>query len=87
MMKNNLPTGLGKLYKKDGAVYIGHFALGKAEGEGLFIFTDGSYFEGEMKNNVAETSKGHFRNANIKYNGGFRNNVFHGAGVEKGDEF
>ena len=63
---------------------MGSFQNGSAEGPGTCVFADGSYYEGEMANNVAETTCGHFRNATIEYLGGFHLNEFHGQGVEKG---
>ena len=48
-----IPHGLGKMYKEDGALFVGRFSHGKAEGEGLYILKDGSYYEGLFKDNVA----------------------------------
>jgi hypothetical protein len=57
-----MPTGCGKLYKKNGSIYVGYFKEGKAEGNGLCVFVDGSYYEGEMVNNLAECTNGHYKN-------------------------
>lgn len=61
-MQNSLPKGCGKVYKKNGSVYVGHFRDGKAEGLGLFVFPDGSYYEGEMMDNIAESPKAYYKN-------------------------
>ena len=50
-IQNGLPIGMGRLFKKDGSVHTGEFENGKANGKGVFIFPDGSYYEGNMKNN------------------------------------
>ncbi len=39
------------MYKSDGSLYIGEFQKGKAEGKGAYIFTDGSYYQGNFKDN------------------------------------
>lgn len=49
------PNGFGKMYKSDGSVYLGYFNHGKAEGKGAYIFNNGAYFNGEFRNNLAET--------------------------------
>jgi hypothetical protein len=46
-----LPSGYGKMYKEDGSLYIGEFSKGKAEGQGVYIFTDGSYYQGKFIDN------------------------------------
>ena len=66
---------------------MGNFQKGSAEGPGLCVFADGSYYEGEMVNNVAETTCGHYQNATMQYHGGFHLNEFHGHGVEKGTHY
>jgi hypothetical protein len=53
----------------------------------MCVFPDGSYYEGEMSDNMAESISGHFKNESIEYNGGFHLNEFHGQGVEKGSGF
>lgn len=49
-MKN--PHGYGKLYKKDGSLYVGSFLNGKANGKGVLIFADGSFVNGTFENNM-----------------------------------
>ena len=48
----NNPGGFGKLYKKDGSVYIGEFSNGKANGDGVLIYPNGSYARGTYNNNM-----------------------------------
>ena len=48
----NKPGGFGKLYKKDGSVYIGEFSNGKANGKGVLIYPNGSYAHGTFDSNV-----------------------------------
>lgn len=73
-MQNGLPSGWGRLFKNGGGLYVGQFREGKAEGMGLFIFADGSYYEGPMLNNAAETTEGHFHSPTFDYRGGFHLN-------------
>lgn len=54
---------------------------------GLCVFADGSYYEGEMANNAAETTAGHFHSPAFDYRGGFHLNEFHGQGEEVGTGF
>ena len=41
------------MYKDDGALFIGYFDHGKANGPGRYIFKNGSYYDGEMRDNTA----------------------------------
>ena len=41
-----MPEGFGKIVRKDGSLLLANFTDGKAEGKGLYIFSDGTYFEG-----------------------------------------
>ncbi len=45
---------IGKMYKENGAVFIGHFVSGKAQGPCFYVMKDGSYYKGFMKDNHAE---------------------------------
>ena len=72
------------MYRQSGDLFIGRFDKGKAEGPGIYIFKNGSYYDGEFKDNSAETTKGTFYSDELEYRGGFKNNTFHGHGVEKG---
>jgi hypothetical protein len=72
------------MYKEDGSLYIGHFNHGKAEGKGVFIFPNGSYYNGDFIDNKAESNHGVFQSEVVKYTGGFKNNAYHGFGKEVG---
>ena len=49
-----VPNGFGRLLKADGSLYEGHFFNGIAHtSEGLYIYADGSYYFGEIRNNKA----------------------------------
>lgn len=50
---------------------MGEFLRGKAEGKGVFIFPDGSYYDGEFHNNQAER-QGEYISPNFRYMGGFK---------------
>lgn len=52
-MKQERPHGIGQMYKKTGEVYIGHFHEGKAQGQGVYIMKDASYYKGDFVNNKA----------------------------------
>lgn len=79
-----MPNGFGKFYKKDDSLYLGYFKNGKAQGLGAFIFPDGSYFKGSFQQNKAECNDGEYHSRQLDYKGGFKGNVFHGMGEEKG---
>jgi len=42
------------MYKSDGSLFIGNFHLGKAEGHGVYIMPNGSYYIGHFTNNRAD---------------------------------
>ena len=42
------PSGFGKIYKEDGSIYLGNWEKGKANGNGVYIVKDGSYYEGNF---------------------------------------
>ena len=46
------------MYFKNGNVFIGQFENGKANGLGHYIFQDGFFFHGQMKDNKAECLNG-----------------------------
>ena len=75
------------MYKPNGSVYIGYFDNGRAQGRGVFIFDDGSYYEGDFNRNVAQTQKGIFKSDHLTYTGGFRDNCFDGEATEKGGDY
>lgn len=41
------------MYHKNGSVFIGEFYQGIADGLGHYVKTDGSYYHGRLKNNMA----------------------------------
>jgi hypothetical protein len=41
------------MYKQDGSLFLGQFSLGKAQGNGAYIFKDGSFYSGTFNNNIA----------------------------------
>ena len=48
------PTKIGKMYKQNGAYFVGNFVNGKAQGSCCYIMPDGSYFQGDMNENMAD---------------------------------
>ena len=75
------------MYKSDGSVYLGYFNHGKAEGKGAYIFNNGAYFNGEFRNNLAETQNGYYKANELSYRGGVKNNSFHGHATEIGNGY
>jgi hypothetical protein len=69
--------------KKNGAIYAGNFLKGRAEGPGACVFADGSYYEGEMADNVAETTCGHFQNATFTIPMDFTSTIFTATAAKK----
>ena len=84
-LPQNYPNGFGRFYKKDGSLYIGHFAAGKAQGKGVYVFPNGAYYEGMFDNNKANDKNGKYISDELQYKGGFKNNLFHGDGEEEGE--
>ena len=72
------------MYKSNGALFIGNFDHGKAQGKGVFIFDNGSYYKGDFYRNKAESEEGTFESEQLTYTGGFRDNKFDGKGIERG---
>lgn len=57
---------------------------GVGEGKGLYIYPDGSYYEGGIKNGKAEgKGKFVFRNEELVYEGNWQYDRPNGYGVEK----
>ena len=75
------------MYKPNGSIYIGYFEHGRASGRGVYIFEDGSYYEGDFYNNSAQTEKGKYVSDQLTYTGGFRNNTFDGEAYEEGRDY
>lgn len=59
--------------------YIGDFLDGKRHGKGKFIFSDGSYWEGDWKDD-AFTGQGRYIANHTQYEGQFLNGKYHGHG-------
>jgi hypothetical protein len=55
------PHGFGRMFKPDGSLYLGYFDHGKAQGKGVYIFKDGSYYQGDFNSNCAESSHGYYK--------------------------
>jgi hypothetical protein len=82
-LQTRRPTQFGKMYKANGALFIGMFVGGVANGPCFYIMKDGSFYRGDMKNNTADCEeKGEFVAQSFQYAGGFKNNQFHGKGKE-----
>jgi len=62
--------------------YKGNFVAGNLEGKGRFDYQDGSYYEGEFKEDRKQ-GKGIFVEADgaTVYNGGWFNDLKHGKGT------
>lgn len=54
------PHGFGRMYNKNGSVFVGEFFNGVADGQGHFVMSDGSYYEGRIRNNLANDTNGFF---------------------------
>lgn len=69
------------MYHKGGSVYIGQFSHGIANGIGHYVMTDGSFYQGKMKDNSAnDEENGFFHSPHIDYTGCILNNEIHGFG-------
>lgn len=66
MSVDKKPIGFGKLIRADGGVIFATFLTGEAEGEGLRIYKDGSFFEGNFRAGKAY-GKGIYENSSIYY--------------------
>ena len=74
------------MYYLNGAVFVGQFSNGRANGPAHYVLPDGSYYSGMVKNNTAEDDNGYYesQSGEFVYRGGIKNNVFEGVGSEKG---
>jgi hypothetical protein len=66
---------------------LGEFVRGRAQGAGVYIFADGSFYQGKFLNNLANDENGFYKGPNFEYRGGFRDNVFEGKGTEKTEDY
>ena len=71
--------GLGKLYREDGALYVGQFRDDKAEGEGKLILRTGNVYQGHFYNNEPN-GHGRYEGKGVSYEGQFKNGEFNGSG-------
>ena len=53
---------------------------GRCEGKGRYIKNDGSYYEGDLKNNVADGHGVFMDRKGYKYEGQWKNNMPNGSG-------
>jgi hypothetical protein len=86
--KDGRPNGFGQIHYKNSipstnansefevAQYYGNFFLGKKEGKGKMIWSDGSIFEGQWKNDLRHYGRMIMSNGYI-YIGGFKNDKFY----------
>ena len=71
------------MFDSNHCLYTGHFREGKFDGEGFYIFADGSYLDGDFVSNQME-GEGEFNSKNLQYKGGFKESLFDGRGEERG---
>ena len=77
---NNQPHGTGKEIFSDGSKFVGVFEKGYKK-KGKFTWTDGSFYDGEIKNNIFE-GYGRFRwKEGREYIGFWKNGKMHGQGT------
>ena len=77
---NNRPDGTGKEIFSDGSNFVGVFENGYKK-KGKFTWTDGSFYDGEIKNNIFE-GYGRFRwKEGREYIGFWKNGKMHGKGT------
>jgi len=81
-LRDGMPHGYGELCYKDGERFIGYFEKGKRI-EGLHIFKNRDYYEGEFKNDDINGYGRYFYALNYgdQYFGDFKNGKFHGGGM------
>ena len=72
------------MFLPDSSFYVGTFKNGHSYGEGRYIYSNGSYYEGDIENDLAE-GEGIFYNEIIgyKYTGEWERDVPNGRGVEE----
>jgi hypothetical protein len=72
------------MYHQSGSVFIGEFRAGVANGRGHFVAKDGSYYHGNLRNNMANDTNGHYWTPKCEYKGNFVDNEIEGKGFERG---
>ena len=59
-MQVGRPSGYGRMYYKNGSVFVGYFEAGIANGDGHFVKSDGTFYHGKMENNLANDINGYY---------------------------
>jgi hypothetical protein len=73
----------GEINWPDNSYYLGNLVIGKADGEGTLLFTNGVWYRGSWKNNMFN-GKGHLRFPTGEYyEGEFKEHMMNGWGVFK----
>lgn len=75
------------MFKSDGSLFIGMFSRGRPTGKGYYFLKDGTYFEGDVKNNMINDKKGVICAKGIKFTGEISNNILNGEGEEEGERY
>lgn len=76
-------TGWGEIDWLDNSYYLGNLLIGKAEGEGTLLYTNGVWYKGSWKNNMFN-GKGYLRFPTGEYyEGEFVDHLMQGKGVMK----
>ena len=72
------PDGFGKMYHRNGALFVGEFVEGQANGQGVYLKPDGSFYKGRFFRNTAHDQYGYYWSPGFTYNGAVKNNKFDG---------
>lgn len=62
------------MYYPTGDVFLGHFENGLANGDGHYVWANGSYYKGKITKNIANDSSGIYKNKDITYEGEIKDN-------------
>lgn len=57
------------MYYPNGSFFVGHFKKGLADGQGHYIFPDGSFYRGKMENNFANDPHAEYQEKDLKFKG------------------
>lgn len=80
------PHGFGKNFYPSGGYYEGSFTAGLPNGFGRFVNANGDYYQGEVKFGRGN-GEGMYVAGDVVYTGRFKDNVLHGEGEEKGNNY
>lgn len=76
-------SGRGEIEWPDTSYYLGNLVIGKADGEGTLVFTNGIWYKGAWKNNMFN-GQGYLRfPTGENYTGDFKDHMMNGSGVMK----